>query len=337
MLDILGVTQGALALGGAIFGGNGDERVHKPQRGYGGELRRFEEYLGIRALPKKMGGAGGPATRALTGAEMALFQSGAWRQGASGALSAIGPTTGGYTGPTLADIGVSPAVVQPTVYRAPTAMATMADATSIPGAIARYVGQKAGEAIVRRITPPVGARRGGGEMHPGVVGEEFVTTGGYPVGTNMEDLMEQTYTPDLWARRLSRGIAVLAGPLKRGYSVPLVAHDSSIQGRVRATGGAIPRKCIILYGGAFSEVEKADQIQYMLKGFQRRCFCEVVDEMGGDAFPVVGIAMCPPKRRRRGGIHVSGKALQVARSTAKKLNRLVKVQKDLKKLASRGR
>jgi hypothetical protein len=267
--------------------------------------RTQKQYRQWANLP--VGGQGG--LRGMTAAHQTKFLSGNWGNGGGAPPLAS-------TRPAVAPPGTTPGIIPgpaapalfPPVVSGPTPQASL-----IP-AVARGVASF----VVGRA---VGSRRPGGEL-VGVRGTDFQATGGYPVGPNLEDLLEQTYTPDLWARRLVRGIAVLAAPIKSGYSVPLVDMTGDIEGRIRATGGPIKKSAIILYGGGAAE-EQALLLGGMLRGRKLTRTCEVVDEEGGGSDPVAGYVYERPKRRR-GGIHVGAKQLRDYNRTAKKLKSLVK-------------
>lgn len=231
----------------------------------------------------------------------------------------------------LAALG-APRIV-PTSQPLPTALATISPATapSMTGLVARGVGMAVGYGVRRLLAP----RRAGGEV-VGVTGEDFTSTGGYPPGPNLEDLMEQTYTPDLWARRLARGVAVLAAPIKKWYSVPLIDQTGDIEGRIRATGGPIPKSAVILYGGG-AATEQAYLVGDMLKGMKLKCYCEVVDEEGGGSEPLLGAVYVPKYKRRRGGIHVSARELRTAAKVGRGLEKLLKTHANLKTLKPKRR
>lgn len=319
----------ALGLGLNVIGGflNGGEEGGPPQWDrvldpYGRSQKMFRQWAGL-----PVGGQGG--FRNLTEAQKQIFLSGEWGdpagRGSATTLATYAPRLPSPTGSGAGGGGVIDRITRVANYLQYT-----------PGTVGQYARIVTG--AQRMAAGGMGAlpmpARGGGEV-VGTRGTDFTPgPNAYPAGPNLEDLMEQTFTPDLWARRITRGIARLAAPIKRGYSVPLVDWEGDIEGRIRATHGPIKKSAVILYGGASDETMRPELLGPMLKGLKFVRHCEVVDEEGGGSDPVTGFVFEPPKRRRT-GIHISGPALRTARKVARDMKRHVKVQRELKALMPR--
>lgn len=313
---ILGAASAALGAYGEYSAGQAEgPRWTKQASQRDPTGRTQKQYRQWAGLP--MNGMGG--FKNLSAADQERFLGGNWGNGG-------GAAPGGYQTPGIMAPAGPPAAIPGGYLPPPLASYAPAPSPGLPSII-----RQAGSAGVRAVggylaARVLGPRRAGGEL-VGVRGADFYSTGGYPAGADpagLEDLLEQTYTPDLWARRLARGIAVPAAPLKANYSVPLIDISGDIEGRIRATGGPIKKSAVILYAGSgVSSDEQALLLGGLLKGRKMTRTCEVVDEEGGDAMPTVGYVYEPPKRRR-GGIHIGAKRLREFNRTTKALKALQK-------------
>jgi len=310
-----GIGLAAEVLGGFLGGDDVDgprwsqQHLHRDPSG-----RSQKAYRQATGLPTgKQGGF-----KNLSPADQERFLSGKWGTGGNGIVMSTPGISGIPGGPAALPGGFTP---QPLASFAPSPGGVAPQATV--GTALQAAARGAGGYLMSRVLGP--RRPGGTEV--GVRGANFYSTGGYPGGSDLatlEDLMEQTYTPDLWARRLARGIAVLAAPIKKNYSVPLIDITGDIEGRVRAVNGPIKKSDIILYGGgSVAPEEQPALLGSMLSGRKLTGTCEVVDEEGGDAMPTVGYVYSKPKRRR-GGIHVGAKQLREYTKTVKALKALQK-------------
>lgn len=347
------VTAGASLLGGlmpsgkqkgvgglvdavtGLFGGGDDDRMPKPRRGFGGRLRRLEEQLGIRARPRKFGGAGGPASRMVTAGEAlrsGMFTQEEVRQMVMSGALAPHTMSSVPTPPPLASIGPPPSLPgtpvtgiadpSPTIgppggsaLGSPVASAVARGAVGIAGMLARRFQRGRGS------WPKVG--RGpfnpGGEMI-GVAGDDVPAPFGYPAGTNIEDLAEQTIAPDYWVRRLSGGVAVPASRIRKGHQVPLVDAQGDIEGHVVAHID-IPKNSLIVY--PHQEAGAGDALLLMgSSSLVSRGTVWVRDFEGPDFHGLGHVITKRPKRR--GGIHVSAKQLRTTKQTLSKLKKLEK-------------
>lgn len=213
----------------------------------------------------------------------------------------VASPTGGIFGQTMGGPSAAPSAVSGPALGVSGSQA-LADAIrpgAVPGGPATRVAVAAGGAAMRYLTGRSKARYpSAGAVYrdelAGVIGDDTPVGFGWPAGTNLEDIREQTVAPGFWARRIGPGVAVPARPIPKGVQVPLVDNDGDIEGWVRASI-PIPKRCIIVYPHADSGLQ-ASMFGGRIRGYVR------VRDFEGSDFEGWGAVVTGPKKHRKCGL-----------------------------------